>query len=131
MKKLINGLSFVIILFITVSCCAPINKENFQEIAAPVITANGLLMVKYPQGIPEIVSGQKYKDMLKEDYSLLYDILTPYDVKIQKSGKHFKVAVYYGSQQVLLDLSCTQRRIDCWIYNGECDPLTLKVDCDK
>lgn len=131
MKNLINRLSFVVILFITVSCSAPTNNENYQEIASPVITANGLLMVKYPQGIPEIVSSQEYKELLKEDYTLLYDILTPYDVKIQKSGNHFKVAVYHSSQQVLFDLSCTENRIDCWVYNGDCNPDTLKVDCGK
>lgn len=131
MKKNINSLFFIGFLLITVSCCTTINNDKYQEIASPIITANGLLMVKYPQGIPAEVSGQEYKELLKENYSILYDKLNPYDVKIYKSGTFFKVAVYYDKLQVLLDLSCTQNRIDCWVYNGECNPDTLKVDCIK
>jgi hypothetical protein len=103
--------------------------DKYQPVGTAVMTANGLLLVKYPYGIPESYPENDYKNLLREDYKPMYEHLQPYRVKIQKVDGNFIARVYDGNLIILTDWSCTEGRIDCWSYNKECNPDTLHVLC--
>jgi len=132
MKKIYNYLFYIIIIFSITSCYIFQGNldEKYQPLASPVLTANGLLMVEYPYGIPDTVSSDNYKSLLKEDYKNLYETILPYIVKIKRLNKGFIVKVYQNNFLVLTDWSCTENRIDCWNYNGQCNPDTVKINCN-
>lgn len=133
MKRYLNStVFFVFILFITSCSSLQTNLDSkYQPLGMVVMTANGLLMAKYPQTIPENVSQEEYKTLLKNGYLPLYEKLLPFGVDIKKGNKSFIVSVFDGTALILTDWSCTETRIDCWNYNNKCNPDTLKVICDK
>jgi hypothetical protein len=107
--------------------------EKYQPLGTAVLTANGLLLVEYTEGRSKLIQGNEYKDLLKKNYKPLYDSLLPYLVKIDNNiyDNNFVVSVFDDQILILTDWSCTERRIDCWSYNGDCSPETLQVKCDK
>jgi len=109
------------------------DDEKYQPLGVAVLAANDQLLVKYPhpQDRPEYIQGDEYKALLKENYKPMYDRLLPYLVKIKKIDDNYIVSVFDGQKLILTDWLCTEGRIDCWSYNGECNPDTLKVKCDK
>lgn len=131
MKQAYNFLLYVTIVLFIASCSifqANLD-EKYQPLASPVLTANGLLMVEYPNGIPDTVSSDNYKSLLKENYKNLYETILPYKVIINKHSKGFIVKVYQNNLLILTDWSCTENKIDCWTYNGQCNPDTVNVNC--
>jgi hypothetical protein len=115
----------------TIICLNP--DEKYQPLGTAVLTANGLLLVKYPQDRPESIQENEYKDLLKEDYKIIYNRLLPYLVQIKKDklSNNFIVSVFDGQKLILTDWLCTEGRIDCWSYNGECYPDKIQINCDK
>jgi hypothetical protein len=105
--------------------------EKYQPLGTAVLAANDLLLVKYSQDRFEYIEGNEYKDLLKENYKPMYDRLIPYLVQIKKIDNNFIVSVFDDQKLILTDWLCTEGRIDCWSYNGECHPATLKVKCDN
>jgi len=105
--------------------------EKYQPLGTAVLTANDLLLVKYSQDRSKYIQENEYKDLLKENYKTMYDRLIPYLVQIDNIDNNFKVSVFDGQKLILTDWLCTEGRIDCWSYNGECAPDTLNVICDK
>jgi hypothetical protein len=132
MKTYMNISLFLFFTFIikAFDCNDDLN-EKYQPLGTAVLTADNLLMVKYPQGPPENYSGDDFKNLLKSDYLSMYQRLQPYRVTIQKSGEKFKVSVFDGNTLVLTDWSCTEGRIDCWSYNKQCLADTMKIKCDE
>jgi hypothetical protein len=132
MKTSINITFLLVSLLIGACCCSKVNHdEEYQPLGTLVLTANGLLTVQYPQGIPDNYNGEDYKKLLQEDYKRMYERLLPYKVQIKKIEKNFCVQIYDGKCLILTDWSCTASRIDCWSYNNECNPDTVKVQCDE
>ena len=129
-RHIISCLVFVLFVY---SCSSiQVNKdEKYQPVGTAVLTADGLFLVKYSQNQPASVPGDDYKDLLKEDYQRLYNRLAPYDVRVEKAADGYVVSVFDGDRLILADWLCTEGRIDCWVYNGECDPGTISVNCDK
>lgn len=108
------------------------NKDDqYQPIGTAVIQASSLLMVQYHQGLPDNYTGEDYKNLLKENYKPMFENIRPYRATIQKKDNRFIVQVYDGNLLILTDWGCTEGRIDCWSYNGECKPDTLHVQCDR
>ncbi len=109
------------------------DDEKYQPLGGAVLAANDQLLVKYPhpQDRPEYIQEKEYKDLLKENYKPMYDRLLPYSVKIKKVDDNYVVSVFDGQKLILTDWLCTEGYIDCWSYNGECNPDTYKVKCDK
>lgn len=107
--------------------------EKYQPLGRAVLTANGLLLVEYSKGRSKYIQGNEYKDLLNGNYTPMYDRLLPYLVKIDnnKYDDNFIVSVFDNQKLILTDWSCTEGRIDCWSYNGECSPDKLDVKCDK
>jgi len=133
MKTYRNIISlFLLSIFICSCCIIRINDdEKYQPLGVAVLAANDQLLAKYTQDRPEYIQGDEYKDLLKENYKPMYDRLLPYLVKIKKVDDNYVVSVFDGQRLILTDWLCTEGRIDCWSYNGECSPDTLKVKCDK
>jgi hypothetical protein len=122
----------IFIILICMMGCAEFrtNKDDkYQPLGEAVITANRLLMLDYPQGIPKNFSSDDYKHLLKEDNKSMYEILQPYRVEVQKKDKNFITRVYDGNILVLVDWSCTEIKIDCWTYDGKCNPDTMHIRC--
>lgn len=115
------------------SCCyVKINQdEKYQPLGTAVLAANDLLLVKYSQGQSEYIQGDDYKELLKENYTPMYDRLLPYIVQIKRINNNFIVSVFDDQKLILTDWLCTEGRIDCWSYNEECNPDKLKVKCDR
>jgi hypothetical protein len=123
---------FLVSLFIYSCSSVQLNvDEKYQPLGTAVLAANDLLLVKYSQDQPEYISGDEYKELLKESYKPMYDRLLPYLVEIKKTDNNYIVRVLDGHKLILTDWLCTEVRIDCWSYNGECNPETLKVKCDR
>ncbi len=130
--KIYLNIFFSLLLIIEMSCCTIERPDDkYQPVGTAVLTANNLLSVKYPQGLPENYPGEDYKNLLKENYQPMYERLKPYRVLIQKITDKFKVSVFDRNTPVLTDWSCTEGRIDCWTYNKECIPDTLAVECNR
>lgn len=125
---------FLLSLFIYSCSSIQLNvDEKYQPIGTAVLAANDLLLVKYSQDRSEYIQEDEYKNLLKENYKLMYDRLLPYLVQIRfkKTDNNFIVRVLDGQTLILTDWLCTEGHIDCWSYNGECVPETLKVECDR
>ena len=123
---------FLLSIFICSCCILPINDdEKYQPLGVAVLAANDQLLVKYPEDRSEYIQEKEYKYLLKENYKPMYDRLLPYTVKIKNIANNFVVSVFDGQKLILTDWLCTEGRIDCWSYNGECSPDALKVKCDK
>ena len=105
--------------------------EKYQPLGTAVLTANGLLLIEHFYDCPEKLSGDDYKGLLKEDYRRMYDRLLPYSVQIEKRDGNCTVSVFDGRTLILIDWLCTEGYVDCWSYNGKCNPDTMKVKCDK
>lgn len=131
MKNIIT-LSFILLALFMYSSCyiQPIIDEKYQPLGTAVLTANGLLMVVYPEDRPDHINQNEYKILLKEDYELMYERLLPYLVQIKKVDNNFIVSVFDGDLLILTDWLCTEGRIDCWNYNAECNPDTIEINCD-
>ena len=125
-------LFFLFVSFFSISCSIiqPSISEKYQPLGVAVLTANGLLMVEYPENKPENINPNDYKNLLKEDYNILYERLLPFKVQIKKLDNNYIVKVYDRNLLVLTDWLCTEGRIDCWGYNHECNPDTIKNICD-
>jgi hypothetical protein len=124
-------ISFLFISFFIISCSAikPSLSEVYQPLGTAVLTANGLLMVEYPEIKPEYINQNDYKNLLKEDYDILYQRLLPFEVQIKKSENNYIIKVFECNLLILTDWLCTENKIDCWSYNQECNPDTLIVNC--
>ena len=125
-------LSFLLISFLTISCSVIKSSisEEYQPLGTAVLTANGLLMVEYPENKPEYINQNDYKLLLKEDYKILYEKLLPYEVQVKKSENNYIVSVFDGNKLILTDWLCTEGRIDCWSFNQECNPDTIQIKCN-
>ncbi|MBU4010523.1 MAG: hypothetical protein KJ882_07130 [Proteobacteria bacterium] len=124
----------IILLCLFISSCSSIEinyDEKYQPVGTAVLTANDLLLAKYSKDRPEFVQEKEYKDLLKEDYKPMYDRLVPYSVQIKNTTNSFIVSISDGKKLILTDWLCTEGRIDCWSYNGECIPESLNVECDR
>ncbi len=121
------------ICFLTCSCSIiQLNlDEKYQPLGTAVLTANDLLLAKYPKERPQYVSQEEYKNLLKENYLPLYDRLYVYPVKIKTVNNNFVVSIYDGDKLILTDWLCTEGYIDCWSYNNECNLNTIKIECEK
>jgi len=131
MKKIIT-VSFFLFLFFSVSCSVIKSSlsEEYQPLGTAVLTANGILMSEYPEIKPEYINQNDYKNLLKEEYDILYQRLLPFEVQIKKSENNYIIKVYDGNLLILSDWLCTENRIDCWSYNQECDPDTIDIKCN-
>jgi hypothetical protein len=128
-KILILSCLFVIsALLCSLSCN---RDEQYQPVGTAVLQASSLLIVKYPQGIPDNYAGEDYKNLLKENYKTLYERIKPYNAVVKKKDNRFIIQVYDGNLLILTDWGCTEGRIDCWNYNNECNPDTLHIQCDN
>ena len=132
MKQNILQIKFLVLMLLFLSCCTSQTNsdEEYQPLGTAVLTANDILIAQFPHGPPEHFMGMNYVNLLKEDYQSIYERLKQYTVKIDRIDSNFKVTVYDENTLILTDWSCTQGYIDCWSYNGECDPDTLQVDCN-
>lgn len=126
-------ISFLLVSFFTISCSIikPSLSEEYQPLGTAVLTANGILMTEYSEDKPEYINQNDYKNLLKEDYDILYQRLLPFDVQIKKLENNYIVKVFDGNLLILTDWLCTENRIDCWSYDQECDPEKLVIECDK
>jgi hypothetical protein len=122
-------ISLLLTLLLSACCSQHIRDQNYQPLGTAVLTANNLLMVKYPEGPPDDYSSDDYKNLLKEDYQVMYDRLQPYQVKVERQRTNFIVDLYDKGFLILKDASCTETMIDCWVYKQQCDPSTFKVPC--
>ena len=131
MKKIIT-VSFFLFLFFSVSCSVIKSSlsEEYQPLGTAVLTANGILMTEYPVNKPEYINQNDYKNLLKEDYDILYQRLLPFEVQIKKSNNNYIVKVFDENLLILTDWLCTENRIDCWSYNQECNPDTIEIKCN-
>jgi hypothetical protein len=113
------------------SACSTLLEEghNYQPLGTAVLTANDLLIAEYPEGPPANFSSDDYKDLLKKDYHVMYDRLQPYQIKVEHRGNNFIVDLYDSGRLIMKDASCSETRIDCWVYKQECDPTTFHVPC--
>ena len=123
-------LFILILLFPSCSIFRENLDEKYQPLATPILSANGLLIVQFPEGLTSTVSGDDYKLLLKDGYENLYEIVLPYEVIVEPDEKYFKVSVFDGETLILTDWSCTENRIDCWSYNDDCQPENLQIECD-
>jgi len=133
MKTSMNVIIILLLFFALVSCSDLQVRadEKYQPLGPAVLAANGLLLIDHPNDCPEDMSGDDYKGLLKEDYRPMYDRLVPYTVRIASRGGNCTVSVFDGQQLIVTDWLCTEGRIDCWSYNGECDPGKTTVTCDR
>jgi len=133
MQKYFNVITFLVSVFILFSCSVHRVKldEKYQPLGTAVLGANGLLLIENPHDCPENISGDNYKGLLKEDYRPMYNRLLPYSVRIQERDGKCTVSVFDDQTLILTDWLCTEGYVDCWSYNGECNPDTIKVKCDK
>lgn len=132
--KFAHAFAFVAALLLLACSSSNINTElddaHYQPIGTAVLTANGFLIAAYPDGLTEPVDIAEYKrSLLEEGYQELYQALLPMSISIQPRGKHFIVKVLEDGAPVLYDVSCTESRLDCWLYRGQCSPDTLVVPC--
>ena len=132
MKRYQSSIALIALVFLIIGnrCSQQNSDDKYQPLGIVIMTTNGLLMVKYPQGIPDNVSDTEYKELLKVNYNSFYEMLLPYQLKIKKKDKAFFVSVFDGKTLVLTDWSCTEDRIDCWNYNGQCNPDKLYTPCN-
>ena len=128
--KIYLNITGIFLLSLFLYSCSTID-EKYQPLGTAVLAANDLLVVKYPQERPEYIQENEYKELLKENYKPMYDKLLPYFVQIKRTNNNYIVRVYDGKILILTDWLCTERYLDCWSYNGECNPETLKVECDR
>jgi hypothetical protein len=133
MKTYFNVITFLLPVFVLFSCSGLQMKsdEKYQPLGTAVLAANGLLLIEHPHDCPENMSGNDYKGLLRENYRPMYDRLLPYSVRIEKRDGKCTVSVFDGQMLILTDWLCTEGYVDCWSYNGECNPDTIKVKCDK
>ncbi|MBU1053046.1 MAG: hypothetical protein KKC46_04350 [Proteobacteria bacterium] len=133
MKRYPKIIIFILLSLFICSCSSiQLNyDEKYQPLGTAVLTANDFLMVKYYKDRPEFVQEKEYKDLLKESYKPMYDRLLPHSVEIKNTANSFIVSVSDGKKLILTDWLCTEGRIDCWSYNGECNPETVNVECDR
>lgn len=133
MKIHIRILRITLLSLVLCSCSGiRINlDEKYQPLGTSVLAANDLLIVKYSLDKPDFIQEEEYKNLLKDNNSPMYNRLIPYTVQINKTGNSFKVKVLDGTTLILTDWLCTEGRIDCWSYNGECTPESIKIECDK
>ena len=123
---------FLLSLFLYSCSTIQLNvDEKYQPLGTAVFAANDLLLAKYSQDRPEYIQEREYKELLKENYKPMYDRLLPYLVQIKRADNNYIVSVLDGQTLILTDWLCTEGHIDCWSYNGECIPETLKVECDR
>lgn len=133
MKTYFNVITFLLSVFVLFSCSGLQVKldEKYQPLGTAVLAANGLLLIEHPHDCPENMSGDDYKGLLKENYRPMYDRLLPYLVRIETRDGNCTVSVFDDQTLILTNWLCTEGRIDCWSYNGECNPDTIKVKCHK
>lgn len=103
--------------------------KSYHKIGPAVTTANGLLMVGYPNGLNRPISGEEYKTLLEKEHSTLYERIEPYTVMVEPVRQLFVVKVYDGDKLILIDASCTEDRIDCWVLENQCTPESFSVPC--
>ena len=133
MKIYLHIIRFFLLSLFLYSCSSILLNvdEKYQPLGTAVLAANDLLIVKYSQDRPEYIQENEYKELLKENYKPMYDRLLPYLVQIKKTNNNYVVSVYDDQILILTDWLCTEGYLDCWSYNGECNPETLKVECDR
>ena len=121
----------LVVFALLVSCCSNGQREDedYHPLGTAILIANRQVIAEYPTGLTEDLTKEKYLSFLKEDYSNMYNILESYDITITKSDTRFIVKLFDEDELILVDYACTESSIDCWCYNGECDPDTLTVDC--
>jgi hypothetical protein len=129
MKIYLNIIKLLLLSLVLCSCSTI--DEKYQPLGTAVLAANDLLLAKYSQDRPECIQEREYKELLKENYKPMYDRLLPYLVQIKRTDNNYIVTVLDGQTLILTDWLCTEGYIDCWSYNGECIPGTLKVECDR
>lgn len=129
-RSIIICVLFISFFIISCSVIKPSLSEEYQPLGTAVLTANGILMTEYPENKPEYINQSDYKNLLKEDYDILYQRLLPFDVQIKKSNNNYIVKVFDGNLLILTDWLCTENRIDCWSYNEECNPDTIEIKCN-
>jgi len=132
MKMHFSILTIALSVFFLLGCnslCVS-TDEKYQPLGTAVLAANGLLMIEHPYDCPENVSGDDYINLLKEDYRPMYEDLRPYTVQIKTINNKCVISVSDKQMAIFTDWLCTEGRIDCWQYNGECNPDTLNVKCD-
>jgi hypothetical protein len=130
MKKVIHIFVIFLITLCFSSCSnSQVMDEKYQPLGAAVLAANRLVSVKYPHGLTEEISKEKYLSFLSDEFKSKYDLLEPYYIQVNKMNDWFIVQVFDGNKLILTDYACTESRIDCWCYNGECNPDTLNINC--
>ena len=132
MKSSLNIL-FLFLLILFINSCSSMKVdlgEKYQPLGTAVLAADSLLLAKYPHKL-ECIQENEYKELLREDYTPMYDRLFSYSVKTKPADNSCVVSVFDGEVLILTDWLCTEGRIDCWSYNGECNPEELKVECDR
>jgi hypothetical protein len=116
----------ILLVFILVSCrCVTLSPTSaellYNPLGTSVLQATKLVILEYPDGLPDGFPGEKYKELLqKYNYPHLFSVLSPYLVQIKKLEKGFVVRIYDDRVRILTDWSETRTRIDCWCYKGEC-----------
>ncbi len=132
MKTYFNIITISLSVFVLLGCSSlrVSTDEKYQPLGTAVLAANGLLMIEHPHDCPENMSGDVYKNFLKEDYRPMYEKLRPYSVQIKTKDGKCILTVFDEKAAILTDWLCTEGRIDCWQYNGECNPDNLNVKCD-
>lgn len=104
--------------------------EKYQQIAPAVLTANGILEVKYAEDSNIVVDGTIYKNYLKEDYKASYETLIDYDIQVKMDETNFIIYVYDDDLLILKDWLCTSNRIDCWPYKDNYDSTVCAPECN-
>jgi len=115
-------------LFAACSHCT-IESASYQRTGPAVLTANGILLTQQPHGLQRSISGEEYKDLLKDDHPSMYSELEPYRIAVSPDPEGFIVKVYDGDKLIMLDAACTEDRIDCWVYRGECTESSFSAPC--
>jgi hypothetical protein len=106
------------------------DDEYYQPLGTAVLTANGFLIADNPAGLATAPDVTTYKSSLRDEgYDDLYNAILPMNVTIIPQDGYFRVEVREGDKLILVDISCTESRPDCFTYDGRCNPDTLGVWC--
>jgi hypothetical protein len=125
-------ITFFCMVYVATTGSMPVKDDDvYEPLGTVVLVANGLLLAQYPHGIPAAYPDSSYKNLLRKGYKSMYARLKPYHLELQKNDSTFIVRLFDGKRLVLTDWSCTEEKIDCWNYKGECEGVALKAPCQR
>lgn len=132
--KTIQALSILVsLLFVSCSGASIIKEmhdEHYQPVGSAVLLANSFLIADNPDGLTYSVDTAAYKLRLLIDNQVeLYNAIVPMNLLFTSLGPYFKVEVFDDDVLILIDISCTESRVDCFTYDGRCEADTVMVWC--